>query len=148
MVKREFSTLFFPKNTNFDTPGKEWLMDESKSPVEKSHHTSRTITIINPRLYALKRVKETVSLYLHHPSCKVAQFSAKSDLLGSWFTPWGNVRVCEWVSGFPNYVDTAKGPLLSHPIQNTEECCTVLGRKGWEKRSQGSERASIEHGSY
>jgi len=51
-----------------------------RSPVEKFQHNVGEKKK-NLRLDALKRVRRTILLYLHYPSHKAAQLSAKRDLL-------------------------------------------------------------------
>lgn len=72
-----------------------WIGHLSGSPGFQHGSPSTLLGQNNMSLDALKRVRGTVWLYLHHSSPKVEELSVKRDLLSSWFLPQRKVRVCE-----------------------------------------------------
>ena len=85
--------------------------------------------------------KNTVSLYLHHPSPKKAQFSGQRDSLGCSFSQRRKRECSEWAPGFPSCVGCCqRGPLPSHPTPEYWGDLHDWGvKRSWEHSSQGSE---------
>lgn len=94
MVEQVFLVLISPhRKYYFDN--RLWIrvpLWYSRSPVERFQHP---VGAENLRIDTLKKVKWTVSLYLHYPSPKAAQHSAEKDPLSLWFLPWGKWGLSE-----------------------------------------------------
>ena len=106
----------------------KWWLWKSKCSVEKFNTLleKKKSEIINRE--ECKRSCFTLPV----PSFKVVHLIANKNLIGLWFLPWGKVRVLEWVSSFPGWVECCQRyPLLPCPIQNNEVCCTTGSGESW-----------------
>ena len=78
-------------------PTDERAFVEAKFVLEKSRFAHHTVGTENSSLDALETVRGPVSHYVHHPSPKVAQLSAKRNLLG--WCDYFSWEVGDWQGG-------------------------------------------------